>query len=167
MDDASVGRRVAAARRASGYETRDALTGELELPNFGAGTLGRVERGERHLFPHEAEAIARALAVDVSSFYAEPQTDTQLDRIERALAELQQRAQEAHEEREAIMVLLDQQEQVLRDLTRVAGQLPSDARLDVLNEEIDQLVAAREAAEAERDASSTRSAGTRRRAGSG
>lgn len=81
---AEVGRRVRALRRAGGYENTGALTAKLNLPRFGAKTLGEVERGKRQLFPHERAEVARVLEVDETDI-SHPKTGTQLDRIEALL----------------------------------------------------------------------------------
>jgi hypothetical protein len=75
----------------AGIEQRKALTDLLHLPRFGPAVLGQVERGERALYEHEAEALADVLPVDADFFYEAPGTPTQLDRIETLLERIAER----------------------------------------------------------------------------
>jgi len=82
MDQVAVGRRLAAARKRAGIKTRKDLADRVSLPRLGKETIGKIERGERPLYEHEAPFVARALEVPVSYFYEEETADAQLDRIE-------------------------------------------------------------------------------------
>lgn len=132
-EDIATGHRLKAARLAAGMKTRKELTDAAGLHRVGEKVLGMIERGQRKLQPHEAEAFAQALNIDARSFYDEP-NGTQLDRVEQALVDLAQRDDEANEVREAILALLDRQSDVLRD---IAGLL---ARQDSILEEIQRVV---------------------------
>jgi transcriptional regulator with XRE-family HTH domain len=79
-----VGRRVAAARKRAGLKRRSDLAKKLTLPRMGKETIGKIERGERELYEHEAPDFAAALEVTVAYFY-ETSAETQLDRIESIL----------------------------------------------------------------------------------
>jgi hypothetical protein len=56
--------RVRAARIQAGYNRRQDLTAAMRLPRFGTQTLGNVERGERAVYPHEADELGRVLEVE-------------------------------------------------------------------------------------------------------
>jgi hypothetical protein len=56
----------------AGIETRKDLTDLVNLPRFGPAVLGQIERGERVLYEHEAEALAHVLPVDADFFYEAP-----------------------------------------------------------------------------------------------
>jgi hypothetical protein len=62
--DMDVSQRLRAARIQAGYVRREDLTADRRLPRFGARVLGQIERGERVLYPHEADELARVLAVE-------------------------------------------------------------------------------------------------------
>jgi transcriptional regulator with XRE-family HTH domain len=82
MDQVAVGRRIAAARKRAGIATRAELAQRVSLPRLGKETLGKIERGERQLYEHEAPYVARALEVPVSYFFEDERGESQLDRIE-------------------------------------------------------------------------------------
>src|SRR5206468_3224472 len=86
-EDVLVGKNVAALRRRAGYKTPKDLAEVAGLHRVQGATLGKIERGERHLFPHEATRLAEVLKVDASEFSAEPLEETQLDRLERSLGQ--------------------------------------------------------------------------------
>lgn len=121
MTHKDVGARVRAARRMAGIEQRKALTDQLDLPRFGEKVLGKVERGERELYEHEAEALAKILPVNAAFFYETPAEamapeTSQLDRIE----ELLHRAQG---DREAMEGRIAQQNANLLTQTQVLEQI--------------------------------------------
>lgn len=119
MDQVAVGRRLAAARKRAGIKTRNDLADRVNLPRLGKETLGKIERGERALYEHEAPYVARALEVPVGYFYEDETTDTQLDRIEATLAH-------ASSERAAIALLVETQNENLTRQTQILeaiGQL--------------------------------------------
>jgi transcriptional regulator with XRE-family HTH domain len=86
-----VGARVRAARSMAGIEKRKDLTDRVNLPRFSAALLGQIERGERALYEHEADALAHVLPVDADFFYEAPVGATQLDRIEALLERIAER----------------------------------------------------------------------------
>lgn len=87
-----IGQRIRAAQAQAGVASVDELAAMPGRPDkFGSKTIGRVIRGERDLQPHEAEWLAKALHVDPDYFTEDNGTgqETQLDRIERRLTELE------------------------------------------------------------------------------
>src|SRR4051812_29872155 len=89
-DDVEVGRRIAAARKRAGMKTRKELTDRAGIPRLGPATLGKIERGERPLGPHEAPLLARAVEVPVAYFYESDGNESQLDQVTTLLRENQQ-----------------------------------------------------------------------------
>jgi transcriptional regulator with XRE-family HTH domain len=63
-------RRIQAARALAGLTVRD-LAARIGVAGFGYGPLGEIERGSRHVQPHELEWIAQACDVDPSFFTAD------------------------------------------------------------------------------------------------
>lgn len=114
MDDATIGRRVAAARKRAGIDQRKTLTDAAELPRVGPATLGKIERGERHLYPHEADVFAAVLGVDRSFFYEDdaPGDLTKFEILEANQAE--------------IMRHLARLEKTVADLVRALGVSPGE-----------------------------------------
>jgi hypothetical protein len=160
-------------------KTRKELTDATGLYRVGEKVLGMIERGERPLEPHEAEAFARALNIDTRTFYDDPD-GTQLDRLEQAVAVIAAREERAQEDRDAILALLAKQDQILIDIggllaqqtqilsemQRVASGLPTDEALRLVTEGARQLEDAL-AAQAERGAASASQDERRRLAGEG
>jgi transcriptional regulator with XRE-family HTH domain len=139
MDQVAVGRRLAAARKRVGIKTRKDLADRVNLPRLGKETLGKIERGERPLYEHEAPYVARALEVPVSYFYEEETADTQLDRIEKALSDARA---ERDEHAEKIRGLLSRQSELLETIKDLVETLRGTdwARLpDRLAEQQDDL----------------------------
>jgi transcriptional regulator with XRE-family HTH domain len=148
-DDVATGRRLKAARTAAGMKTRKELTDAAGLHRVGDKVLGMIERGQRKLQPHEADAFAQALNIDARAFYDDPE-GTQLDRLEQAVADIRRREENAQTDRDAIKALLAQQSQILRDISdllarqdaillemqRVAAGLPADSTLRTLNQRL-------------------------------
>jgi transcriptional regulator with XRE-family HTH domain len=179
-DDVAIGRRLKAARTAAGMKTRKELTDAAGLKRVGDKVLGMIERGQRQLEPHEAEAFAQALNVDVRTFYDEPD-GTQLDRLEQAVADITRREVRAQEDRDAITALLAQQskilldisgllarqEHILREMQRVAHGLPDDENLRMLNDAARQLTELAQAGPAAPSGSEAAPADSHRRAAGG
>jgi transcriptional regulator with XRE-family HTH domain len=169
MEPLEVGRRVRAARLAAGFKQRKPVTDLAGVSRFGDATLGKVERGERMLQPHEADALARVLHVDPAAFYEQPAT-AQLDRIEEAV-------NAGREDRtvavDAIQELLQRQsrvlaniERLLRDMQVVAAGMPTGRSVDALTRELEAQEARAQGARAARS-SAAKGAGRARRTGQG
>jgi transcriptional regulator with XRE-family HTH domain len=113
-----VGARVRAARRMANMEKRKDLTDRVHLPRFSPALLGQIERGQRVLHEHEAEALARVLPVDADFFYATPEER----RDEGAFASQLERIQLDIDKQNE---LLDQQAKLLAELRDVVKILPA------------------------------------------
>lgn len=92
---ASIGQRIKAAQVQAGIASVDELAEQPGRPDkFGAKTIGRVIRGDRKLQAHEAAWLAQTLRVEpnyLTDEDPEPSSadETQLDRIERRLTEIE------------------------------------------------------------------------------
>ena len=158
MDDVTIGRRVAAARKRAGIDQRKTLTDAADLPRVGPATLGKIERGERHLFPHEADAFARVLGVDRGFFYEDDSADPASSHlgeiaglIDRNADMLREAIAQAAEERRQIRDLLATQAEILREIRRVVAGMPEDETLRLWDQAVRQLAEAQERAEGDRD----------------
>jgi transcriptional regulator with XRE-family HTH domain len=118
--DESVGRRLIAARQMAGI-TREELAALIATPKLGYQTIGKIERGERRLERHEAPLFARALDVPVEFFY-EDVSDSQLDRIERHLADLLA-------ERETLLAEIDKQNHLLDEQSGLLRRIEALVRV--------------------------------------
>lgn len=87
----AVGNRVREARVGTGHKNTKTLAALVRLPRFGKDTISAIERGERELFPHEAEELARVLHRPVEFFLEGPAGDDPMDAIAMELAHIRER----------------------------------------------------------------------------
>jgi transcriptional regulator with XRE-family HTH domain len=164
-----VGARVRAARRMANMERREDLTDLVNLPRFSAALLGQIERGERVLHEHEAEALARVLPVDAGFFYETPEgradesTPPDLgEHIARIFEELQ--ALRAREQ--DMQTLIDRQNANLAAQTRILERMQTALGITAPAEDAPRPPVRIPGATKPTVAGPERSSGTRRRGGS-
>ncbi|HTE59683.1 MAG TPA: helix-turn-helix transcriptional regulator [Solirubrobacteraceae bacterium] len=121
-DDRAVGKRVAAARRIAGLQ-RAQLAERINTPKLGDKNVGRIERGERRLEPHEAPLFADALGVPVSFFY-EPLEAADDDDSAR-LARIEAKLEAAEQAREDLAAQIAQQNENLARQSEILERIES------------------------------------------
>jgi transcriptional regulator with XRE-family HTH domain len=162
LDKAELKNRIDALRTLRGLTQVD-LAELFAAKGHGTQELGRLERGALPLTDIRKRTLAEILDVP-ERFFEEEHLDltdvaddvphTQLDRLERTLAEIMRREERAQADRDAITALLAQQsgilsqisdllvrqESILLEMQRVASGLPADDTLRVLNERTRELL---------------------------
>jgi hypothetical protein len=110
----------------AGIEQRKALTDLLALPRFGPAVLGQVERGERPLYEHEAEALAHVLPVDAEFFYEVPEaqpTETAPPALGEQVAQILTELQALRAREQDMQALIDRQNANLAAQTRILERM--------------------------------------------
>jgi transcriptional regulator with XRE-family HTH domain len=188
LDKTELKTRIDALRTLRGL-TQVELAELFAAKGHGTQELGRLERGALPLTDIRKRTLAEILEVPERFFEDEHidlaahglLADPQLDRLEQAVADLASRHEQAHEEREAIRALLNQQsqilaeiaallarqEQILTEMQRVAKGLPGDENLRMLNDAARQLTELAQAGPAAPSGSEAAPADSHRRAAEG
>jgi transcriptional regulator with XRE-family HTH domain len=119
-----VGARVQAARRMAGIEKRELLADLVNLPRFGPAVLGQIERGERVLYEHEADALARVLPVDADFFYETPDSETvETPELGAHIARIFEELQALRRREQDMQTLIDRQNENLAAQTRILERM--------------------------------------------
>jgi hypothetical protein len=145
------------------------LTDLVNLPRFGPAVLGQIERGERVLYEHEAEALAHVLPVEPEFFYEVPEaqpTETAPPALGEQVAQILTELQALRAREQDMQRLIDRQNANLAAQTRILERMQTALGITAPDADAPRPPVRIPGAPKPTVADPERSSGTRRRGGS-